>query len=93
MSYMVSLMGEALYQYYYSTFMIRGRLNSINQNYCEYLVWGGLRSTEVYKKQAAKDPDWANRVIAYTEAERRPAKAGQTVVSITLEPRGNQPCK
>jgi|GEM_PF-6526177 len=93
MTSMVGYMGSALFQYYNSTFISSTRTQSITQSYCEYIIWGGLRTTDIYKSLALSDPAWANRVEAYTEAERHPDKIGQNVGTVVLAPIGKQPCQ
>ena len=93
MTNMVSYMAQALLQYYNSSFISSNRLHTINQNYCEYLIWGTLRTSPSYASRAANDPVWANRVVAFTEAERRPNSAGGTVGTVVLDPKGKQPCQ
>lgn len=93
MTNMVGYMGTALLQYYNSSFISSSRTQNINQEYCEYLIWGTLRTSPSYASRAANDPAWANRVVAFTEAERRPNNAGGTVGSVVLDPKGKQPCQ
>jgi hypothetical protein len=89
MTSMVGYMGEALLQYYNS----RPRLRNIDKSYCEDLIWGTLPNSPTYKLRAAKDPAWATRVVAYTEAENSPNKAGAKVGIIVLDPKGTKPCQ
>jgi hypothetical protein len=92
MTNMVGYMGAALLQYYNNSFISSNRTQNINRDYCEYLVWGTLRTSPSYTVRAANDPAWANRVIAFTEAERRPNDAGAVVGTVVLDPKGKQPC-
>lgn len=103
MASVTGYMGSALSVYYYSTIITSSRVpniaNPINQNYCNYLAWGTLRSTSFFRNKQIQDPAWANQVLAASEAERYPAAAGagQTIGSGStsaqvLTPTGKQNC-
>ena len=99
MTTMVGHMGDALQEYYDSTFISSERVQSVSQNYCQLLAWGGLRATSSFQTHAARDPSWANQVYTINQAERHPATAGRAMagsgggVLTVPDPAGEQPCK
>ena len=96
MTQIVSSMGQALLAYYNTTFFSSSRLNTINQNYCEYLIWGDLTGTALYQSKATDNPAWALQVQAIKTAEQHPDEAGRNLGTNgdkIPSPQGNQPCK